>query len=351
MKTILKHAPIATLVFSLFFFSCKVSQTSLEVLKPADINVPQHIKKVAVANRSLPGKGDKLGNILEGLISGEQIFADREGSSHCINGLTEQLNSGPRFTAVQASSTTLFGTGTREFAPALSWTSIDSICKAYGVDAVILLEAFDSNTGIKESSRDVKRTKEGKEYTERVFTAELCIDVNSGWRIYDNTHKRIIDQNDYLDGKCFKGEGPNISAAKNKLPAKRQAINQAGFFSGQQYGMRISPNWIMVQRTYFVKGDDGFKEAKKHVKYNNWDAAEQIWLNLSKNADPTIAGRALHNLALAAEIKGDLDKAIQYAGRASKEYHIKESRSYIAVLERRKVDEYRLDEQMQQDSN
>lgn len=346
MKTLLKNAPLVVLLMTIFLFSCKVSQTSMEVLKPADINVPQHIKKVAVANRSLPAKGDKLANILEGLITGEQIFADREGSTHCLNGLVENLNSAPRFVAVMASSNTLFGTGTREFAPALSWASIDSICKAYGVDAVILLETFDSNTNIRESSKDVKKTKDGKEYFEKVFMAELCIDVNSGWRIYDNVQKRIIDQNDYLDGKCFRGEGPNMSTAKNRLPAKRQAINQAGYFSGQQYGLRISPNWITVQRTYFVKGHDGFKEAKKHVKFNNWDAAEQIWLNLSKNPDPVVAGRALHNLALAAEMKGELDKAIQFASRASKEYHIKESRTYIAVLERRKVDEYRLDEQM-----
>lgn len=342
-----------TLVTSLFFlmitsfYACKVSQTSMEVLKPADINVPQHIKKVAVANRSLPGKQDKLTNILEGLISGEQIFADREGSSHCLNGLLAKLNSGPRFTAVLASSTMLFGTGTREFAPAVPWFRVDSICKAYGVDALILLETFDSNTGIKESSKEeVKRTKEGKEYTAKVFMADLCIDVNSGWRIYDNVNKQVIDQNDYLDGKCWKGEGANITAAKNKLPSKRSAINEAGYFSGQQYGMRISPNWVRVSRTYFVKGDDGFKEAKKHVRYSNWESAEQIWQNLSKSSDPTIAGRALHNLALAAELKGDIDQAILYANRASKEYHIKQSRSYVAVLERRKVDEYRLDEQM-----
>jgi hypothetical protein len=346
MKSYIKLSFLAMLLFVFTFYSCKVSQTSMEVLKPADINVPQHIKKVAVANRSLPGKQDKIMNILEGLVTGEQIFADREGSNNCTNGLTDKLNSGPRFTAVLASSTTLFGTGTREFAPPVSWTTIDSMCKAYGVDAVILLETFDSNTKIRESSRDEKRTKDGKEYYEKVFTAELCIDVNSGWRIYDNSQRRIIDQNDYIDAKCWRGDGNNAGAARNKLPSKRNAINQAGYFSGQQYGFRISPSWVTVTRVFFVKGDDGFKEAKKHVKYENWEAAEQIWTNLSKSADPKIAGRALHNLALAAEMKGDLEQAIQLATRASKEYHISESRSYLAALERRKVDEYRLDEQM-----
>lgn len=326
--------------------SCKTTQTSMEILQPADINVPAHVKTVAVANRSLPGREDRLLNILEGLVSGEQIFADREGSTHCVNGLINSLNNGPRFNAVLASNTALYGTGTRQFAPALPWFRVDSICKSYGVDALILLEAFDSNTGYKEGSKDVKRKKDGREWIEKVFMAELCIDVNSGWRIYDNVNKRIIDQNDYLEGRCWKGEGPNIGDAQRKLPSKRNAINQAGAFAGQQYGLRISPNWIRVSRTYFVGGDDGFKEAKKHVKFNNWDAAEKIWENLSKNPDPKIAGRAYYNLALASEMKGDLDKAIQYANRAFREYRIKEGRQYQAILDRRKADEYRLDQQM-----
>jgi hypothetical protein len=334
------------LATSMLMISCKTSQTAMEVLRPADINVPQHVKSVAVANRSLPGKEDKLMNILEGLITGEQIFADREGSNNCVNGLVQNLNSGPRFAAVLASSSNLYGTGKREFAPALTWIRVDSICKAYGVDALILLETFDSNTGYKESSKDVKRTKDGKEYYEKVFMSELCIDVNAGWRIYDNVNKRIIDQNDYLDGRCWKGEGPNIGEAQKKLPSKRNAINQAGYFAGQQYGLRISPNWVRVTRTYFVGGHDGFKEAKKHVRYDNWSAAEQIWENLTKDPDPKVAGRAYYNLALASEMKGELDKAIQYANRSFREYRIKEGRSYQVILERRKADEYRLDQQM-----
>ncbi len=346
MKKLIKLSALFIMAIPLLFFSCKTTQTSMEVLRPADINVPQHIKKVAVANRSLPGKGDRLLNILEGFVTGEQIFADREGSTNCVNGLIENLNNAPRFNAILVSNTSLYGTGTREFAPALAWFRVDSICKAYGVDALILLETFDSNTRYNEGSRDVKRTKDGKEYYEKVFMSELCIDVNSGWRIYDNRNKRIIDQDAYGDGKCWKGEGNNMKVAQNKLPEKRSAINQAGFFAGQQYGLRISPNWVRVNRSYFVKGDDGFKEAKKHVRYDNWEAAEKIWENLSKNPDPTIAGRAYYNMALAREMNGELDKAIMYANRAFREYRIKEGRQYQAVLEKRKADEYRLDQQM-----
>jgi len=337
------------LAISTGFWSCKTSQTALDVLQPAEINVPSHIKSVAVANRSLPGtRTDKLLNVLEGLVTGESIFADREGSNRTVDGLVINLNEGPRFTAVMASGSNLYGTGTREFAPAISWVQVDSLCKKYGTDALILLETFDSNTGITEGSKDVKRTKDGREYYEKVFNAELCIEINAGWRIYDNVNKRIIDQNVFMDGRCWKGEGNNLETARRKLPAKRRAINDAGFFAGQQYGMRISPNWIRVNRTYFTGGHDGFKEAKKHVRYNNWEAAIQIWENLTNEPDPKIAGRAFFNLGLAAEINGDLDKAIQMVTKAMREYRIREARQYLVQLQRRKVDEDRLDQQMQE---
>jgi len=329
------------------FWSCKTAQTSMEILQPADINVPAHVKSVAVANRTLPGtRTDRLLNVLEGLITGEPLLGDREGSNRCVSGLVANLNAGPRFTAVMATDTDLYGTGTREFAPALTWAQVDSICKRYGVDALILLETFDSNTGMKESSKEVKRTKDGKEYFEKVFVAEICIDINAGWRIYDNVNKRIIDQNVFVDGRCWAGEGPNIEAARRKLPSRRGAINDAGFFAGQQYGIRISPNWIRVNRTYFTGGDDGFKEAKKHVRFNNWEAATAIWESLSQSSDPKIAGRALYNLALAAEMKGDLDEAIRLVTRAMRDYRIKEARQYLSILQRRKMDEQRLDQQM-----
>ena len=64
--------------------SACMSSTSLQVLKPADITLPEHIQKIAVANRSLPSKKNVFGNVLEGLLTGEGIFMDREGSADCV---------------------------------------------------------------------------------------------------------------------------------------------------------------------------------------------------------------------------------------------------------------------------
>ena len=64
--------------------SCSVSQTSLQVLVPAEISVSQEIKHVGIINRSLPAKRNKFVNILEGFISGETIMGDHIGSEYCL---------------------------------------------------------------------------------------------------------------------------------------------------------------------------------------------------------------------------------------------------------------------------
>ena len=55
------------------FTSCGVSSVVVNVQRPADISVPQNIQKVIVANRSAPGKGNLVNNILEGLVTGEEL--------------------------------------------------------------------------------------------------------------------------------------------------------------------------------------------------------------------------------------------------------------------------------------
>lgn len=328
--------------------SCVTSSVSLEVLVPADINIPKHIKKVAVVNRSLPDKGEKLGNIIEGFFTGESIKADKEGSMNCVQGLVNILNNSPRFEAVLVTSLSLKGTGTREFPDLLDNNTIDSVCKLYNADALIALETFDSDILLNQGKTDVKKTVDNKDVIVTEFFADLRVNVNAGWRIYDNIDKKMVDQNIFTDEKGWLGKGVNAEEAFKKLPNKRDAINSAGLFAGSQYGIRISPTWTKVVRTYYTKGkDDGFKTAKKNVKNKNWDQAEIIWSNLSKSSIPKTAARACYNMALACEMKGELAEALVWAKKALNDYNLKAARNYANILSTRIMDQDKLKEQME----
>ena len=50
------------------FMSCGTATVMVNVQRPADISVPQTVQDVVIANRSIAGKGNKVGNIIEGLL-------------------------------------------------------------------------------------------------------------------------------------------------------------------------------------------------------------------------------------------------------------------------------------------
>ncbi|MFC2114667.1 DUF6340 family protein [Bacteroidota bacterium] len=330
----------------LYLSSCATSSIAIQILVPADINVPQHIQKVAVINRSLPDKEEKVKNFIEGLLTGESIYADREGSENCLLGLVNQLNSSPRFNASYLSGVDYRGTGTRSFPIPLEWQQVDELCKMAGADALVVLETFDSDNSIRKYTRVVKKTVENKQVEEIVYYADLNINVNAGWRIYDNMNKRIIDEQSFMDNKLFTGKGQSPDNALKNLPNKRSAINQAGVFAGAQFGRRISPTWVGASRKYYKGKDAELKRAKRFVQTNAWDEAIAVWEPLTENPEKKIGGRACYNMGLAFEMKGDFETALEWMKKAYYNFNMKDALPYINLLNRRIQDRQRLNEQL-----
>jgi len=330
----------------LFSTSCKTSSVSMQVLVPGIINVPQDIKKVGIINRSLPAKGSNVQNILEGIFSGESIMADREGSKNCVHGLSNQLNESPRFEAILLESLDLRGTGTKRFATPLHWNVVANYCELYDLDALVVLETFDSDISYREHSRKRNKKVDDKkvEYTE--YIANLLMNVNAGWRIYDIKNRKIVDEDSYMDDMEWHMSGDTPEEARHGLPQKRNAINKSGYHAGKQYGIRISPSWMHVSRAYYARENDDFKLAKRMVKSQNWEAAAKVWEKYTNNPDPKVAGFACYNMALANEMQGELEIALNWADKAMKKYGLKRAVSYVNILNRRIMDQERLRKQM-----
>ncbi len=79
---------------------------------------------------------------------------------------------------------------------------------------------------------------------------------------------------------------------------------------------------------------------------NDWEEAEQIWLENTKNTDSKVAGRAHFNMALAKELDDDLEAALDWAKKAYYEYDVKKAKDYIHKLNRRIKDKGVLNEQV-----
>ncbi len=337
---------IICIVSLLFMSSCITSSVTVQVLEPAEITVPFEIKKFAVANRSLPAKDARLGNIVEGILTGEGIYVDREASDKCIRGVVDVLVSSPRFDVIIPSGIDLRGTGTSVFPIPLEWNEVKKICTQNNADALITLETFDSDVATR--FRTVRKTKKVNQrpvhYTEHIAT--LGINIEAGWRVYYPSTKKIVDENVFRDNKFWESSGPTQESATGKLPNRRNAITNAGFFAGQQYGFRISPVWTNVRRMYYISGNDDMKAAKYKVKTNDWHDAAEIWQKYTNSTDKKLAGRATYNMALACEIDGKLNIALTWAKKSYQNFNNKSAGTYVNVLNRRIMDQDKLRQQM-----
>jgi len=325
---------------ALLLTHCSVSSVPMKVLVPAEITIDRGIEHVGIIDHSRRDRR-RVADLVEGFLTRESILADALGAEFCLKGLAETLNQSPRFTPV-----VIYGEHTGDFSLRglprdLPWEVVNQICRKYRLDALIVLEHFDSDIQLR--SRISKKKKANKS---RRHHLRLTITVGSGWRIYVPDSRRVIDAEIYHDRKHWNASGKTRREAMRRLPDKREAINQAGYYSGLRYGERIAPVWITLTRTYYSKGCPEFEAAKRYVRSGNWDDAERLWRDVAAGEDMALAGKAMYNLAFGAEIRGRLEKALELAQEAYTRFGNRKAYSYMRELQARIQEQRRLEEQL-----
>ncbi len=345
-----KHLPTAAFLLVLALSSCMRS-TSLRVLQPAQMTLPEHITTVAIVDRSKPSNG--WSNFLEGLITGEEIGQDRRSRQTAVDGLTNALTRTPRF---QVKSTGIEMTGTKAGArmpPALEWSEVEKICRDYGANAIVTIESFDSdNSRSARAYTETKKDKTGKKYTVTSYQSQQRTGVHIGWRLYDPKTKIILDEyvtDDYLERN---GSGTTERAALNNLPSQLDVTRDVAYNVGLEYGARIAPIYVNVSRNYYHKAKGFKKEMKQAAGYlasRDFEKATPIWkkiIALSATSNKKAAGRAAYNMAIASEISGNLELALEWAQKSWTDYGNKKARAYINVIKARQNDARKVDSQM-----
>jgi hypothetical protein len=317
--------------------SCGTEQLYMTVNEPAPVTLPKTIKKVGILNRSRPADANKVMNTIDLILSEKGPELDKEGSKEGIRGLKDALMENARFTEVVVLDqldirTPAVGT----FPTALSWDVIETICKTNQLDALFVLEMFETDSKITYMPVPVQVATPFGQVPAIEHDASMLTTVKTGWRIYDPGIRFIADQFTTSKSMTFSSRGINPVAAAATLLSRKDAVNQTGYLGGKHSAARILPYRQRVYRDYYVNGSYDFKIAKRRARTGNWDGAAEIWLKETTNPDPKIQGRAFYNMAIINEMNGDLDKAIDWAARAYENTNNKLALRYLNVLKNRK---------------
>lgn len=297
---------------------------SMNVLEPSAVYVPVSVKKLGLVNRTLPAKETKTLDDIEKALSLEGVNLDKEGAETSMTALKDQLSKSDRYTELKSVEDNHLKTiGAGVFPQPLHWEQVAKLCKTHQVDALLVLEFYDTDTKLDfKASSATANTPIGSIPT-LAYQATMQTNVKTGWRFYDPQSKQVIDEYHLNRASTFTSSGNNPLMAAKALIQRKDAVNQISAQVGEVYAERILPYWIRVKRDYYIKGNDQLKMAARKAQAGNWDGAAEIWKQQGSNADAKIAGRACYNYAIIHEINGNLDEAIKWAQKAYEDYNEK----------------------------
>lgn len=312
----------------------------ISVLQPAPVTIPSDIKNVGIINRSIPSDKNRALDIVDKVLSVEgdslDIIASREG----INGLANELVKSNRFTNVAAlNSIDLKSNVPGQFSAPLSWDIVDKICREKKMDALFVLELFDTDSKISYAAVPVSLKTPLGNVPGIEHHANMLTIVKTGWRIYDPANRVLLDEYPLTREITLSGKGINPVAAAGAIINRKEALKDVSSRAGEEYARRLIPYWIRVTRDYYVKGTDNFKIGRRKAQTGNWNGAAELWKKETTSSSSKIAGRACYNMAIICEINGDLDLAIQWAQKSYENHGNRLALRYVNILKNRKAND------------
>jgi len=129
-------------------------------------------------------------------------------------------------------------------------------------------------------------------------------------------------------------------------------VNNSSTFLGQSFCSKIIPTWFPVDLVYYTSNVQNMVQAEKFALNGDWLKAAEIWNTQTKSKKSMIAAKASFNIALACEMKGKFDTAIEWLVSSSSmmeknnKEHPLNCQDYISALMQRKKEIVKLRQQI-----
>ena len=261
-------------------------------------------------------------------------------------GVFDGLNSSPLFNLEEPTAIQIRRNDSTRFPEPLSEDVLRTITDTLYTDALICMEGYqvkDSTVALK--SWDL--TWYFEDYYFHDVGVVFFVEGTILWRIYDGLHGMIIDEfrtTDTMEWTAY-GDG-DIEDFMNELPEVVDAYREYAYQRGYDLGMRISPSWSQVRRFYFITGSQNIRKAAELVSNGKWEEAAALWKKETDSNNPKIAAKTRFNMALYSERKDLLIPAIDWATKSYEVIQEKYTKTYINILEKRKLNKLKLQEQI-----
>jgi hypothetical protein len=296
--------PFYGFLFFIFLgYGCvSVKTFNIEVLRPAGISVPPHLRTLVV----LSNVGSKKDSVIVKVLSGSDSLGIRLAPLHnfdkfVISRLKGELDNRRFFDSVKYANvadgeidSVILHHGQPGFYNYLS--------EKYQADAALLLDKAMVDPVI-----NVDPLGEGAYFIIMQQKGALL------WNLYDVLDQGLVDRYLQVDTMYWSTINYGLKFPVPGLPGVSEASENLADHLGLFYADRLAPYWEQVPRYYYTGRNSYFILAEDKVRTSNWEEAGKIWFQLYKMSSGLIKARAAHNIALSMEMKGDFEQAGEWA--------------------------------------
>jgi len=329
------HA-IHFLLIAIAFYSCtSLKKIGIEVALQPEYPIAEDIQSLVVLNRSLTNQftNIEVDTLEKTLIINKMVmdtvFLDSIAADTAIQVAAQALFEAGRFDVVVPKVRNIERTDNADIASPLKIDFVNDLCKDFNVDAALILESF----GERLNTKYYLSISEGTGNEIKEYSAATDISYFTEWRLYKPNNLKPVVRFHVGDSIFWKAASLSLEDLYSKMPRTKSALIGGGIAAGLKMAGYISPKWISQTRYYFLTGKKEIDAAVPLIKDNKWEEAAVIWNKYASVASKATKSKVEYNLALAAEMIGDLDLAIEWGLKSYKTKYTKAAEVFLKTLD------------------
>lgn len=327
------------LLLLILLSSCTSSYRTImiETAKPSSDQLPESIKSLTLMNRSI---SPEFKNYDEDSLQlyfynqnfdEEAVILDSVAADTTLRALAQLLFESGRYDVVIPLERNFkrdlpFNRMPEE----LDWDEVTQICEEFNTDALLVIERYYNKL-----TTDYFAVQGGWGFL-AYATATIDSKYDAVIRIYDPVKREIAKQLVISDTIYWYETDASTEEIFRRLPSIKQCLIQTGIQVALETDSRLSPQWTPENRSYYVLDKNDAQEISGYIDNDNWESAYNYWLQFSTSEKKSIKSKAEYNLALASEMLGNIDQAIEWANRSYYTEYRSQTVQYLYRLKERK---------------
>jgi len=343
IKTFKRYHLILLHIGLLFLIaSCSSTKSiTIEIPKQAKNELPERIQSLLIVNRTLDDtysdlNKDTLQNIFykQGF-NLDTVILDKQAVDTMLKAISDLLYESGRYDVVIPEERFLPHEKNAFFSEPLSWTEAKQLCETFHTDAVLSVDQYNTRVIAKYDHENYYSPYNQSFYSES--EAHMAIVYEAMLKIYDPTSEQVLFRDFIRDTLVWEDYDESARQLFTHFTSVKQGLTEASIALALDYTEKISTSWQREQRLIFVKGDDKLEKAGTLVAQGDWDNAAKLWEELStESSSKSTKSKAELNLAIAAELRGNIDTAIEWGLKSYNTMYQQVTYDYLEHLNRRK---------------